>query len=668
MSLIDTPGIPPFRKFIKLDKVDEAKREVGGIVTAEVEDREGEICHYKTTKPFYEEWSADLAKVTDGKNLGNLRVMHGLTAAGVGKSLEFDDDAKAIRMTFKVVDDDAWKGVVEGMYSGFSHGGSYVRTWTTSGKKYYTGRPSEVSLVDAPCLVNKRAGVDAYFEFVRADGAKEMRKFKKIKVEDEMCKCPCAKCKGGDCADCTAETKCMGKAEEPVVAKADQPAVVAPAPAVSAPPPTEDVATAVAKAVPGIVEQVMLALAKAEGKTKRVAGKDLPASAFAYVGDVNKTDTWKFPVHDAAHARNALARWSSAKGIPAGEKAKVHGKIVAAAKKFGIEVSEDKQKAYQAAIEKAVVDAIEHGAELHKLDKGKLAKGMYEVGRLADLLQSLCYLQSGAAYERDRELDESTIPEDLIEDMKALAETFLSMAEEETDELISAADQAGTRGGMLMSTKTTGLTKAEKTETGQLIGTIIKSINDHNTLLATSFGQLSKILGVEEANELGDEEPESIDPKKKGTENKQKAEKADGAGDTVTMTKDEITKAIEDGINSGLQTILKAMAGDEECDDDEDDKKVPPKKSAKKADGIGDRTQLPTVVSGAGPVIRVVPFTKVQDSATEPERAAVVEKADVQKALSGDRTEAIKLMKSATPQANVPPTLMDALSKRFANK
>ncbi len=77
-------------------------------------------------------------------------------------------------------------------------------------------------------------------------------------------------------------------------------------------------------------------------RTKRVAGKDLSASSFAYVGDASKTETWKFPIFDASHVRNALARWGQAKGIPEGSKAGVLAKIHAAAKKFGITVSDER--------------------------------------------------------------------------------------------------------------------------------------------------------------------------------------------------------------------------------------------------------------------------------------------------------------------------------------
>jgi hypothetical protein len=75
-------------------------------------------------------------------------------------------------------------------------------------------------------------------------------------------------------------------------------------------------------------------------KTKTVAGKHLPSSAFAYVGSEDDTSTWKLPVQDKAHAQDALARENQA-DVPATKKAAVHSKIVAAAKKFGIHVDGD---------------------------------------------------------------------------------------------------------------------------------------------------------------------------------------------------------------------------------------------------------------------------------------------------------------------------------------
>jgi HK97 family phage prohead protease len=92
----------------------------------------------------------------------------------------------------------------------------------------------------------------------------------------------------------------------------------------------------------GIPDEIRIHVSELrEAKTKRVGGKDLTASAFAYVGDPEDTSTWKLRIDDEGHARNALARFNQTQGIPANEKDKVWNKIVAAAKKFGIHVSEE---------------------------------------------------------------------------------------------------------------------------------------------------------------------------------------------------------------------------------------------------------------------------------------------------------------------------------------
>lgn len=90
---------------------------------------------------------------------------------------------------------------------------------------------------------------------------------------------------------------------------------------------------------------------RADGKvrTKKVGGKNLTRKQFAFVGDPERTETWKLPIHDADHVRNALARFNQTEGIPAEKKASVYKKIVSAAHKFGIEVSdEDKSRALSA--------------------------------------------------------------------------------------------------------------------------------------------------------------------------------------------------------------------------------------------------------------------------------------------------------------------------------
>ncbi|WP_205836150.1 hypothetical protein [Methylobacterium brachiatum] len=164
--------MPELSLFLPLTKVDAVNRLVYGVATAEAPDRSGEVCDYASTKPFYEKWSGGIAKATDGRSLGNLRAMHGKVAAGKVTQIAFNDDARQIEICAKVVDDAEWRKVEEGVYTGFSQGGAYAKRWKgEDGLMRYTADPSEVSLVDLPCLPS------ATFQVLKADGAAETRAF-----------------------------------------------------------------------------------------------------------------------------------------------------------------------------------------------------------------------------------------------------------------------------------------------------------------------------------------------------------------------------------------------------------------------------------------------------------------------------------------------------------
>jgi hypothetical protein len=93
-------------------------------------------------------------KRTQGKSKGNVRAMHKDIAAGKLIALNFNDTDRQIEVGAKVVDDAEWKKVEEGVYTGFSIGGGYVNRWPDPGTALtrYTARPTEVSLVDNPCM------------------------------------------------------------------------------------------------------------------------------------------------------------------------------------------------------------------------------------------------------------------------------------------------------------------------------------------------------------------------------------------------------------------------------------------------------------------------------------------------------------------------------------
>lgn len=178
------------RQFIQFAKIDESvdaegleKREVSGIVTAEVPDKENEVCDYDKTKPYYAEVVKEFSDATQGISIFPLRRMHQMDAIGRGIDIKFNDPAKQIYMTFKVVDDDAWNKVKERVYTGFSHGGVVMGKMIPDPKfpgcMRYVAKPAEVSLVDNPCLAS------AHFELVKADGSVELCKFSKV-IEEPL--------------------------------------------------------------------------------------------------------------------------------------------------------------------------------------------------------------------------------------------------------------------------------------------------------------------------------------------------------------------------------------------------------------------------------------------------------------------------------------------------
>lgn len=167
--------------FIPITKVDIAQRLVYGTISEEIADKTGEILDYESSKPAFLEWSQQFHEASGGKSFGNVRAMHGNVAAGKLTDIAFDDENRRIEGVAKVVDDDAWNKVLEGVYTGFSIGGGYVRRWPDPhqpGLMRYTPTLSEVSLVDNPAVPT------ATFSVVKIDGTTELRRFMH-KAEEE---------------------------------------------------------------------------------------------------------------------------------------------------------------------------------------------------------------------------------------------------------------------------------------------------------------------------------------------------------------------------------------------------------------------------------------------------------------------------------------------------
>lgn len=166
----------PMSFFAPLVKVDASRREVHGVMAEEAPDKSGEIFDYATSKPYVKQWSEDAAKRSTGAgqevSYGNVRGQHsGNVAAGKLTNIEFDDLNKRILVVAKIVDPSEWQKVVEGVYTGFSIGGKYLKKWADGLRTRYTAQPTEVSIVDNPAMYG------ATFSLVKADGGIEKRRF-----------------------------------------------------------------------------------------------------------------------------------------------------------------------------------------------------------------------------------------------------------------------------------------------------------------------------------------------------------------------------------------------------------------------------------------------------------------------------------------------------------
>jgi HK97 family phage prohead protease len=134
--------------FVPIAKIDDEQRLVYGYATTEALDAHGEVVKRAAIE----------AALPHYMRFANIREMHQLSAVGVAKEAEFDE--KGLYLKAKVVDDEAWAKVREGVYKGFSIGGRVTRR-DAADRNLITGvELNEISLVDRPA--NPEAMIDAF--------------------------------------------------------------------------------------------------------------------------------------------------------------------------------------------------------------------------------------------------------------------------------------------------------------------------------------------------------------------------------------------------------------------------------------------------------------------------------------------------------------------------
>ena len=380
--------------FAQLTKIDVEKRLVYGRAAQETPDHSGEVMDYEQSKPNFMKWSDEMSKATNGASQGNLRSMHGNTAAGKIQELIYNDDECAIDVVAKVVDNNEWQKCLEGVYTGFSIGGKYGARVTKGAFKRYEAIPNEISLVDRPCIPTA-----TFFDIQKADGSVMQKKFQTKGVAEmdyEVTGTP-------EDADNLAKLLATNK-----LSISD--AVNAVAKSLEAVPTPVDLAAVLDLAAAGYDKTVLVKMQNDE-----VLALDVLEKLAPFADPVNK----KYPLDSAAQVK---AAWT-------------YINMEKAAASYTPEALEECKKAVVAAWKDKVDPA---GPEITKADvTADLGKGLSTASSLGDALQSLYYLACSAAREAQVEGDGSDIPSRLQQVVLTVAGIYKDMAGEEADELVA---------------------------------------------------------------------------------------------------------------------------------------------------------------------------------------------------------------------------------------
>jgi HK97 family phage prohead protease len=134
--------------YAEITKIDRERRMVFGYASTEALDSQGEVVRKEAIE----------AALPDYMRFANIREMHQPSAVGVAKEAAID--GKGLYLAARIVDDEAWRKVTEGVYKGFSIGGR-VTDRDRAQKHVITGvELMEISLVDRPA--NPEAVIELY--------------------------------------------------------------------------------------------------------------------------------------------------------------------------------------------------------------------------------------------------------------------------------------------------------------------------------------------------------------------------------------------------------------------------------------------------------------------------------------------------------------------------
>src|SRR6185312_11663118 len=378
----------PFRLFGEIAKVEDQEDgtiKVFGIASSGARDDAGEIVlpdAMKAALPDYAKYPA-------------LREMHQPSAAG--RTLEAEVDASGrTNIIAHVVDPTAIAKVKTGTYAGFSIGGRVLERDAKDRTVITRIKLNEISLVDRPA--NPEASIDLW----KADiGEHEPMSY--TPSNDEV------KARAGEMAKMagkpeTAWKDYVAKAREALIAEhveTDPEAAVSP-----------EIVEAVDKAAVGLSEE------------DRDAVLAKVAAAIEAGGDLDDEVTKAIAEHQAAREADLATEPTAADALAAAiEKAKSsddskgdYGDVEYAdpgyqpdgKKRYPIDTAEHIRAAWNYINKKKNAD--KYTAD-QAASPGDLAKSLYDVGRVAMILQELGWIADCLKYERAVEGDDSTAPE-----------------------------------------------------------------------------------------------------------------------------------------------------------------------------------------------------------------------------------------------------------------
>jgi hypothetical protein len=396
-----------FAPLLKVEEAEDGTLKVSGVASTETPDRAGEIVKAEAIREALPDFFAH--------GTGALREMHGLSAAGTVDEAEIDDSNKTL-ITATVVDPVAIKKVQTGVYKGFSIGGRVISRDKDNRKIITQIALNEISLVDRP------ANPEAVLDLWKADNAIEKREFstgERKKDAGNGAALPDGSFPIENRGDLKNAIRAIGRAKDKAKAKAH---IIARARALGATDLLPDDWRGSTKKADLMPSTSLNTLSKAE--LEAIVAKPDPGDAGAAVAAQAAALLAKM-AQAPMEGQDAPAAGASAETAATDDATDDQGQIAAADAGESIDVA-GKADDVLARLKEAVES---EGEDLNK--------GLYEVSRFAEVLQTISYLVTSGEYESEMEGDDSTVPAKLRDWLKDGAAIFKDMAKEEIDELVA---------------------------------------------------------------------------------------------------------------------------------------------------------------------------------------------------------------------------------------